>query len=284
MNYLKPDNRETAALIWLFVLCAWIASRKDLRASVGNVFRTVLTPKSFAPIALMCGYVGTEVWIGAKLSLWRADLTKPTLIWLGGSALVMLVNVHKASYRRILIQAFSLAAVLEFFMNAWPMNFFAELFLQPTIAVLVVLSVTGSRDEQYRSVKKIAGFLIALTGFALLGYTVCQLYASWHQIDTRALLLQLALPVWLTTGYLPFIYLVSMYANYEKAFTGINCATTDRKTRWRWKIALVTKFHFRAREVSGFPGSLANQIATAKSLSVARAMIAEFQKSRRITL
>jgi hypothetical protein len=280
------DNRETATLIWLLVLSAGVASRKNLRASVGGVFRIAMHPKVLLPIALMCGYVGMEVWIGAKLSLWQADLTKPTMIWLAVTALVMLVNFAKASeeplfYRRTAMQAFGIAAVLQFFLNAWPMHFLAEIALQPVLAVLTMLSVYATRDEQHRSVKKAADFLIALAGFALLGYTIRQLYSTSHQINTRGMLLQLALPVWLTIGYLPFIYIVSLYANYEMAFTGINWATTDRNARWRGKIALLTKFHFRARELSRFPWIVAKQLAAAPDLSAARVVITKFQRTRR---
>ena len=102
--------------------------------------------------------------------------------------------------------------------------------------------------------------LISMIGFSLLFYTVRQLYQTWPQIDKHGQLLQLALPVWLTIGYLPFIYLFSLIAGYEQAFMGINWVTADRKARWRGKIALMTKFHFRARETHGFPWMVAKQL------------------------
>jgi hypothetical protein len=71
MNYLIPDNREAAALIWLAILFFAIASKKDLRASVGGIFRTAMHPKILLPIIVMCGYVALEVWLASKVSLWR---------------------------------------------------------------------------------------------------------------------------------------------------------------------------------------------------------------------
>jgi hypothetical protein len=85
----------------------------------------------------------------------------------------------------------------------------------------------------------------------------------------------------LTIAYLPFIYLFSLIANYEMAFTGINWATTDRRARWCGKAALLTKFHFPAT------GPVRLSMACGKAtcdradvFSRACAVIADFQKSR----
>lgn len=284
MNYLIPDNRETAALFWLAIMFLWIASKKDLRASVGGVFRTAMHPKILIPIVVMCGYIALEVWFAARLSLWRADLLKPTILWLA-AAFAMLLHFEKSVkepqfYRRAVGEAFGVAAFLSFFMNVVVMTLPVEMAAQPIIALLAMLSVVAGHNEQHRSVKKFVDVLLALIGFSLLFYTASQLYQTWPKIDKQGQLLQLALPVWLTIGYLPFIYLFSLIANYEMAFTGINWATTDRRARWRGKAALLTKFHFRARETHGFPWMVAKQLVEAPTFSAARAVIADFQRSR----
>jgi len=155
-------------------------------------------------------------------------------------------------------------------MNVSVMSLLVEFLLQPTIAFVTLISIVASRDDQHRGFKKAVDILIALIGVSVLGYTARQLYATWHQIDTHGLLLQLVLPVWLTIGFLPFTYVFGLFANYEMAFTGIDWATRDRKARRRAKIALLTKFHFRARAVHDFPLILAERIATAPTLPAAR--------------
>jgi hypothetical protein len=279
-----PDNRETAALIWLAIIFVWIASKKDLRASVGGVFRTAMHPKILLAIIVMCGYVGLEVSLASKFALWRLDLVKPTLLWLA-AAFAMLLHFDQSVkephfYRRAVVETFGVAALLSFFINVAVMSMPVELATQPIIAVLGMLSVFAGHSDEHRRAKKIVDVLLALIGFLLAGYTACELYFTWHQIDTRGLLLQLALPVWLTIGYLPFIYLFSLIANYGMAFAGINWATKDRRARWRAKAALITKFHFRARGTHGFSWMVAKQLADAPTLSAARAVIADFQKSR----
>ena len=95
MNYLIPDNPGTAALIWLFVFGVCIALKKEVRVSVGGAFRTAMHPKILLPIIVMCGYIALEVWLAARLSLWRADLLKPTILWLA-AAFAMLLHFEKS--------------------------------------------------------------------------------------------------------------------------------------------------------------------------------------------
>lgn len=288
MRFLIPDNRETTALIWLAILFLWIASQKKLRASFGDLFRVALHPKILLPIIAMCGYVALEVRLANKLSLWRSDLLKPTLIWLAVSALAMLIRFDKSVkethfYRHAIVEAIGIGAFLSFFMNVVVMSLPVELAVQPILAFITMISIVASLEERHRNVKKFTDSLLALIGFLLAGYTARQLYFTWPQIDKHGKVLELMLPVWLTIGYLPFIYAFSLFANYETAFKGIDWATKDRKVRWRGKIALLTKFHFRVRELAGFPWLIAKQIADAPSFSAARAVVADFQKTLRQT-
>jgi hypothetical protein len=154
--------------------------------------------------------------------------------------------------------------------------------LQPFLAILAMLAVVAERKEATRSVKKLADGLGALIGLASAAFVSQQLYANWGHINTRTALLQLLLPIWLTIGLLPFIYLLSLYANYDSAFRRINFfAPDDRTARRRAKLALVTQLHFRSRDSHDFAGLWFKRIASAPNLGAARQVVAEFQQSRR---
>jgi hypothetical protein len=123
--------------------------------------------------------------------------------------------------------------------------------------------------------------LLALIGLALLAFVAHQLYANWGNLDKHVTLLQFALPIWLTIGLLPYIYLLSLYANYELAFMRIGFAAEDRKARRRAKLALVTKLHLRSRDSHDFAAPWFQRIASAPNLRAARRVVGEFQKSKR---
>jgi hypothetical protein len=153
--------------------------------------------------------------------------------------------------------------------------------LTGALALLARLSVVADKDERSRSVKKLVDGLLALIGLALLAFASRQVYANWGNIDKHAALLQLVLPIWLTIGLLPFIYLLSLFSNYDSAFRHINHATRDGKARQRAKLTLVTKLHFRSRDSHDFAGPWYQRIASAPNFDAARRVVAEFQESRR---
>ena len=119
------------------------------------------------------------------------------------------------------------------------------------------------------------------SGVGSLGMTARDLYATWDEIDKHMLLLKFALPVWLTIGFLPCAYFFSLYVNYEAAFTGINHTTSDWKARFRAKLALVTKLHFKARDTRAFSWIWAKRIASASGFIAACQVVDQFYKSRR---
>ncbi len=106
----------------------------------------------------------------------------------------------------------------------------------------------------------------------------------WSSVDKPTTALQFALPIWLTIGLLPYIYLLSLYSNYQKAFHAIDMHTDDRRARRRAKLALVTRTHFRSRDSYAFGGQpWLGRIVSAPRLGDARRVVADFQKSRRDT-
>ena len=76
----------------------------------------------------------------------------------------------------------------------------------------------AASNQRHQRVAKGIGFLFALVGFSLLSYTGRQLYDSWHAMDLLVLLRQFAMPIWLTIGAFPFLWLLGLVASYEKAF------------------------------------------------------------------
>ncbi len=281
-----PDNREWAILIWLGIAFLWFMSKEGRRADFEKILHTVLKPKILVMLGAMLSYVALEVWLGSKLSIWRSDMVKPTIIWLVLSGLALAFSFNKASeephfFRRTVIGALGITAFLEFFMNLSVLNLLGELILLPILVVLVGISVVTDETAQDQTVKKLVDGLQSLIGFSLFVFISWRLYSNWSEINYHAQVLQLALPIWLTVGFLPFIYFFALYANYELAFMRINMATNDRKARWRARLAFFTKLHFRIHGTRGFAGYWPKEVASAPNFTAARHVVAQFQQSHR---
>ncbi|MBX7268801.1 hypothetical protein KIF24_24130 [Micromonospora sp. Llam7] len=268
---------------WLGAILVFLLVRKDMRSSLGDILRALLNPSVIIALTAFFGYVVLETWVGSWAGLWKSDLIKDTIIWTVVTGLALFFKFDQASkehrfFRRRIATAFGITVFLAFFANLFVLSLVAEILLQPFLAILAVIA---ERDERHRSVKKIADTVLALIGLSLLAFAIHQLVTNWGQVDKHLVALQMILPIWLTIGVLPLIYLLSLYANYDWAFRGVNWAAQDRWARLRAKAALVSKFHFRSRELHRFPWNWAQTLASAESFSVARRVVDEFRASRR---
>jgi hypothetical protein len=137
-------------------------------------------------------------------------------------------------------------------------------------------------DERLRALRTPLNALLAVIGLSMLAYSVRQLFVSWNAVDKPVTALQFALPIWLTIGLLPYVYLLSLYSNYQSAFHAIDVHSDNRRARRRVKLALVTGLHFKTRDSYTFGGSpWLERIVSAPSFRAARRVVADFQESRR---
>jgi hypothetical protein len=282
------DNRDIAALIWVGVAALWMLSQPKLRAGFGVILKTLFQPLIVVPLLAMLAWIGLELWAGARLRLWNTSLAKGTLLWVLGSAAVLFFNGAQAAsdprfFRRTLLGTVGVAVFVEFFVNSHVLSLPAELVLQIVIIILSLLAAVAALKSERNAVKVLCEVLLAGIGFALVGYTARQTYLEWHQLDERTLLLEFALPIWLTAGLLPFLYLLSLYVVYDSAFRGINRATNETRRRWRARLALLTTLHFNTYAVQRFTWNRAKRLTEAPTFRATRSLVAEFVEELRRT-
>jgi len=150
-----------------------------------------------------------------------------------------------------------------------------ELMLLPTLVLLGALSAVSGLKPETAVVKRMTDALVGVIGVVVLVGTAAYLMGRWPSLDPVDVARLLALPVWLTFATLPFIFVFSLYANYETAFMRIDrAAGKDPRARWRAKTALVASFRLRNRELHRFAGMGPSDLAGARSWGDARRIIA----------
>lgn len=156
----------------------------------------------------MAAWVACEVWLGAQFQIWAPELGKDTGIWFVTSGLVLFFNFGDASreprfFQRKVVAALAPIALLEALVDTFILPLPAEILLQPLIAFLVLLAFVAGKEKRQRQVKRLAGALVGMIGLALLGRAAVMTVTGWQELDKTELLLQIALPIWLTLGLLP---------------------------------------------------------------------------------
>lgn len=281
------DNREWATLIWLAVLVVVVLSVKKARAGLRNPLRAFAKPRILIVVGLLIGYVAFEAWLGSLVSLWSWDLLKETVVWFIVTGFVLLLNISKVTKERHYLRnrigaVVGISVFLEFLTNLFVLPLVAELLLQPFAGVVAVVGVVAARKAEHRPAKLLAEGILAALGLGLLAYNIQQIIVRWENLDGQAILLELALPIWMTIGLLPFIYAVSLYSDYELAFGWIKF--DNQGTRWsrlRAKIVLVVRLNIRVRTVQRFDIYWGKQIAETPSFKAAWNVVSRFHQAQK---
>jgi hypothetical protein len=283
---MRLNNREWAILCWLSLGVAFALTRRDVRSGVRDLARTARQAQILLPVLIMLAYVSVLVRIGWRIGLWNVNLIKGTVVWFIVSGVVLLMNSAEAGrerrfFRRTALRTLEATVFVEFVTNLFVLSLPAELGLQPTVALLVAVSVVGGGEKRYHAAKRFVDALLAVVALGLAGFSMVQLVRQWDELNKSASLLEFVLPVWLTLGLLPFIYLIALYGGYRSSFKRIDSMVKNHATRRRAKLALIMIMHGRVRNLSAFTGDCAEKIASTASLSEARDVIKKCRASRR---
>ena len=280
------SNREWALLIWLGVVLATFLLRSDLRSILLEVVRLPLNRAVVVPVALMAGWVGGMVVGAARMGGWDAGLVPDTTVFFFGTALVLMFSAvqgigEQRFFRRTTLRVFRVAVVVEVFINLFAFSLVFELLLLPILVILSMLSVVAGSEQRCASVKVLIDTVVALIGFALFAYVLYQVVTDWQDFDRTGALRKFALPLWLATGIVPFVYLVGLYAAYDGAFKRIDNATEDGHRPWRAKLALALRLRVGIQDIAAFRFYWAKQAAAATSFRHATQAIDDFRAWRR---
>lgn len=284
------NNREWALLIWLGLALVFVLAlcllRGDLRLSLLQLARSVLNPVIAVPMLLLVAWVGGLVLLAARFALWEAELATDTGVWFFGTALALMFNVtqtlhEERFFRRTMLRAVKLTVPVEVFVNLYVFCLPLELILLPLLTVLLMTSVVAGGEQRFGCFKTLIDRVLALVGFALVAYVMFQIVTDWQHFDKSGALRKFVLPVWLTMGIVPFVYLFSLYVAYDGAFKWIDFATDERRQRRRAKLALALCLRVRTQDIAAFTVYWAKRAAAATSLHDARQVIDEFRASRR---
>lgn len=282
-----PNNRQWATIFWATVLLVWLIVRKETRSSVGAVARAAISPKILIPLLVFIAWVAGLVYAAWLAGLWDEDRITDSVFWFVTAGLVLFARFERVSteprfVRRTTLAALEFSAFVEVLSEVFVLNLAAEFVLQPVLALFGGTSVVAAMKQEHHRVKKLVDALILLGSVSLLLYVVVSLVTNWGSLDKADLLQQLTLPVWLTVGTIPYVYVVGLLAAYELAFMRIDWKSdAPWWSRMKVKVAVVSSFRWRARELGQLTAGWQFKLAAATSLREARGVIGQFRRTQR---
>lgn len=285
---MELNNRELASVLLLgsFVaFVAWQATRSaDLPRSLLSVGRAFATPAVLVP------FVGSACWMallirgGQRLGAWDASLVYDTALWVATLAVVAMANVTESLrdrryVRKIVLRTVEAGILLELVVNLYVLPLPAELVVQ--FLMVVALSLPAYAKYHIDKYQQVFGFLervTALVGLSLLAYVAYRLFGGWRDLDGAGLLRSVVLPVWLTVGFAPYLFLLSFFVAYDKFIRGVWRQTRHlRAARVRGIIAALVGFRGSRTVAGSAPLYVAQDVARATDYEEAHRIAVEWR-------
>lgn len=221
------NGREKAAIAWILILLLWALSKRDTRASILNLLKTIFHKKIITVIIAMFVYVALILLVFSKIFLWNIALTKDIIFWIFGSAMVLLINVNKISrddhqFKKILKDNLTLIVIIEFLVSLYSFNFWIEMLFVPALFIVVAIGVVATTDVKYLPVKKVINFVLLFIGVFLIIFAIFKVVTNFQDFMTMDNLRSLVLPPLLTLAYIPFLYIFALIIAYEMLFVRLD--------------------------------------------------------------
>jgi hypothetical protein len=280
------DNRQLATLILLAAFLTWALTRTEVRGTLASLLKQLVHPKVLGPFLLYGAWLVGLHWLASHLNLWNAKLTGESIFWAGATGLAPLTLAMTDAgkkdnfFRDRALDTVKFAAFFAFFINIKSLSLIGELLVQPIIAFLAMLRAFVEHDEQNRRLRKPLDVLLTVATLALLFYTIWSLVQDWPRLDKGQELRKLVMPIWLTLGAFPFVFIFALIAIYEQVFTRMRVLNDGNRTSLRARLGVMLALRTRLLDIHGFGGPHARQAGRARSIRDGKEAVLAFRSER----
>jgi len=280
------SNRELAAAIWLVILVVWgAATSAPIRRCMRGLIRALFARKFAASIVLGAAYASAWVYAARAAGLWDSALVGETAIWFILSGLTSMASVsvlrdRQRFFTQATLRIFSAAGFLVAIANLFVLPLYGELVLTPFLGLLAGVTALPRKTADDATAIRTAQALLSLAGAAFLIYGVVTLATDWSVSLATYAGRDVALPIWLSLVWLPFLFSFALVTSYESAFLRIGFATDDGDVRRRARRALVCECGLNVHAVAELGHPWIGRLVRARSPATARRLLSHYKQHR----
>ncbi len=218
------NNREIVGLFYLLILFlvifVWYFKSPSIRDSINGVVKSALHPILISVFLAQIIYIAITLIPLFVFDLWFNLLIKDLVVWFFGSAIVLTFNINKVTswkyFRDVILQTLAITVFFEFIIQQFPFSLLVELILQPIVTIIILLQVVANTKEEYKPVKRLLDVVVSGLGLFFIGRALYLMVTTWEHFAIYQNLMSFLLPIIMTFAFLPYIYLLAVYANYDK--------------------------------------------------------------------
>ncbi len=233
------SNREIALFIWIFVAMTATMFSKSIRRSLSVISKAFFVRSILITFLLFIGYVFAIIFGLFKSGFWDFSLLKDTVFWTFGFAIVLVFKANKtkriSDFKEIMKDAVKWTVIIEFLVAFYTFSLITELIILPLLVFFGMLQAYSDTDKKYAQVSKILKGTLSTIGIGVLGFVVYKTLYNGGELISIGNLKSLVLPIILTTLFIPFVYLLSLFMIYENLFKRLRFFINDSAIRKKVK-------------------------------------------------
>jgi hypothetical protein len=206
------NTRETALVVWMGALALFVLTKRDVRTSIAGLFRQIFTSLFLGAVLLgAAAYTAVTVLLLTRFGYWKVSMTKVSVLWFFGFALVVLFNtknVGPSYFARLLLYNLQLAVVVEFVANLHTFRLPVEVLLVFLALVLVLVQALADVEDEYAQIRKPIAWCLGILTAVSVSYSIAYLIGHFDEVATGNKVKEFLLPLVLTACFVPFLLAV----------------------------------------------------------------------------
>ncbi len=252
------NNRELALGLWLIIFAIWMFTQKKIRKSLFDIIKLLFGKAIFRMITFMIIYVSIIIFFFYKIDLWDFILLKDTIYWILGVAIILLLNANKINknekyFNQVLKDSYKLTILLEFIVNLHCFSLVGEIVFLPLMLFLTLIHTFSDEKDEFKPVKKLTTTLLSIIGLVYLIFAFYQIITDLNNFFTFNNLRSILIAPVLTILFLPFIYFIALFMQYETIFIRLSFYNKENKRSLRSiKCQIFNYSRFNLKKLNNF--------------------------------
>lgn len=218
-NAVEFTSREIAIAFWTGAFLIWSLRSDGVRRSLKAVLASLVQPPILGWLICMAAYVAASIWVLYQFGFWTSVLLKGSLLWFVFSAPAMAIRATKKDqmepFRASIRDAVRITILFEFIIVTYTFSLAIELVMIPVVTLTVLIDAYAGTRPKYRDVGKITSFLLAIGGLTIFILAAHRAWADLYSLQSLDTLRKLLLPSVLSILFLPFLYVLLLYIDYD---------------------------------------------------------------------
>lgn len=228
------STRELAMGIYVLVFFIYVLCHAKGRKAWFPVVKIALSPRiSVTALILAAIGIGTATY-ASRYSFWNDTYYKDVIMWalfVGWPLCFGAISSKEKSYfRNAIVDNLKLTVLFDCIFSTFTFPLLAEMLIIPTITSIVLIETVAKREEKSKAVAKLMSGLLTAIGFVLFFLTIRTAITEFKMDMTSGMVASLIIPLILSILYVPFAYLLALYAAYEISFLRMKFCEPDN--RW----------------------------------------------------